>query len=103
MTHPELITDERRFGYKGFKRKISFFGLDSPFMPNHGRIHLFHGASDVGSVDVTVKKVWRFKPVDRWGTALVALHNKTALIDQDLFIDNISSMTPATVSISPSA
>jgi hypothetical protein len=103
ITHPKLTTDERRFGYRGFKRKVSFFGLDGPSMPNPGGIHIFHGASDVGSADVTVKKVWRFRPVDRRGTAPVALHNKTALIDQDLFIDNVSSMTPATASISPSA
>jgi hypothetical protein len=88
---------------QGVQKKSPFFGLDGPSMPNPGGIHIFYGASDAGSADVTVKKVWRFKPVDRWGTAPVALHNKTALIDQDLFIDNVSSMTPATASISPSA
>jgi len=27
ITHPELSTDDRRFGYSSFKRKVSFFGL----------------------------------------------------------------------------
>src|ERR1700691_3132983 len=45
ITHPELTTDDRRFGYSSFKRKFSFFWIDSRSMPNPDRIQIFHCAS----------------------------------------------------------
>jgi hypothetical protein len=56
ITDPKLITDQRRFGYSGFKRKVSFFGLDSRSMPNPGGIQIFHPASGAAARAATVKK-----------------------------------------------
>src|SRR6185437_16692710 len=51
ITHPELTTDERRFGYSGFKRKVSFFRLDGPSMPDPDLIQVFHCPSGVESAE----------------------------------------------------
>jgi hypothetical protein len=55
------------------------------------------------SVDATFEKASRFKRLG-YARRLVALHNKICLIDDFLFlIEDVSSMTPAMVSTSPSA
>src|ERR1700684_1003470 len=50
IAHPELTTDGRRFGYSGFKRKVSFFSIDSRSMPNPDAIQIFHCASGVAAL-----------------------------------------------------
>src|ERR1700719_1072008 len=85
IPHPNLITDERRFGYRGCERKVSFFGLDSPSMPNPSAIQIFHCAPGVVTVDASIDKAWRIKRLDCTRRTLVAPHNSTCL-DRSRFL-----------------
>jgi hypothetical protein len=49
ITHPELTTDDPRFGYSRSKRKVSFFWIDSRSMPNPDGIKIFHYAPGVAA------------------------------------------------------
>jgi hypothetical protein len=82
-SHPELTTDEWRFGYSGFKRKLSFFSLDGGSLLHSGTILAFVAPDPRNDVTESVT----FQTCRASAQSPAALHNEFS------WIDDVSSVT----------
>jgi hypothetical protein len=72
-------------------------------MPNPGMIKIFHCTPGVASINATIDKSVAFQAIRRHAGIWLRRTTTLVSIDQDFFIEDVSSMTPAMASASPSA
>src|ERR1700733_5171539 len=65
ITHPELNTDDRRFGYSRFKRKLLFFRFNRATIPYPVPKQQFHCISGIAA-SISPRETEPFQAIRLW-------------------------------------